>query len=84
MSAAIEAVALGAREYSEGRAAVPVRVSVMVPEAAGRSMYMMGYLPGLGALGVKVIASFQHNRERGLPTVRTAGRPKPAAKSVRR
>ena len=68
MSAAIEAVALGAREYSEGRAAVPVRVSVMVPEAAGRSMYMMGYLPGLGALGVKVIASFQHNRERGLPT----------------
>lgn len=68
MAAAIEAVARGALEYSEGRATIPPRVPVMVPEAAGRSMFMMGYLPGLGALGVKVIGNFAHNRERGLPT----------------
>jgi ornithine cyclodeaminase/alanine dehydrogenase-like protein (mu-crystallin family) len=66
MDVAIEAVARGARESSAGRATIPLRVRFPVPEAPGYSGYMPGYLPALGALGIKIVGNFPRNRERGL------------------
>lgn len=67
MREAIDLVKMAFSELSEGRAQVPLRSFIDV--APGRdTMFMMpAYLPGLQALGFKMISIFQENGQRGLP-----------------
>jgi ornithine cyclodeaminase len=66
LQAALEAVRLGAAEYSAGRAQIPLRWRLEVPEAAGGALVMPGYLPRLPALGLKVVAGFPANVTLGI------------------
>lgn len=69
MAAAIEVVEQAYVEYSAGRTTVPVRTQVPVPEAAGISLFMPGYVPASAGLGVKIVSVFPRNPERGLATI---------------
>jgi ornithine cyclodeaminase len=69
MSEAIDAVALALTEFSAGRAESPVRISLPVPGARGNSLFMPGLVEGAGALGVKFVSVFPHNRELGKKTI---------------
>ncbi|MFA7228074.1 MAG: hypothetical protein WC061_03480 [Melioribacteraceae bacterium] len=57
-------------DLSEGRAILPVRTSIPVPDHNGSALYMPAYLSGPGALGIKVVTVYQENMKRyGLPTI---------------
>jgi ornithine cyclodeaminase len=62
----LENVRLGAAAYSSGGATVPPRIRIEVGEAR-ESLFMPGFLPGLPALGAKVVSAFVPNQELGLP-----------------
>ncbi|HEU0165599.1 MAG TPA: hypothetical protein VFQ54_11195, partial [Thermomicrobiales bacterium] len=56
------------QELSAGRAVVPLRTVIDVEPGTSSTLVMPAYLPGLNALGFKVISIFTRNPERGLPT----------------
>lgn len=56
-------------QYSTGRAVMPVRLVVPLPEIKGRVTCMPGYLSDDKALGMKVVTYFQDNPSRGLPSI---------------
>ncbi len=56
-------------QYSTGRAVMPVRLVVPLPEIKGRVTCMPGYLSDDKALGMKVVTYFQDNPKRGLPVI---------------
>jgi alanine dehydrogenase len=62
----IEAVAGAMADLSAGRAAVPNRVAVAVPERDGLLAAMPGYVPSQGALAAKLVTLFPDNTR--LPT----------------
>jgi ornithine cyclodeaminase/alanine dehydrogenase-like protein (mu-crystallin family) len=57
----IEAVAGAMADLSSGRAAVPDRVAVAVPEQDGLLAAMPGYVPSQGALAAKLVTLFPGN-----------------------
>jgi ornithine cyclodeaminase/alanine dehydrogenase-like protein (mu-crystallin family) len=59
-------------ELSAGRATVPDRVSMEMPEIEGRALLMPVYLPAAGQFAVKIVSIFKNNPERGLPYIQAA------------
>lgn len=68
MRRAVEAMREAFIAVSEGRARIPQRIAIPVPEREGVTLVMPGYMPP-DALGLKVVSVFPHNPERGLPTI---------------
>jgi len=68
MRRAVEAMREAFIAFSEGRAHIPQRVALPIPEREGITLIMPGYLPPRD-LGLKVVSVFPHNPERGLPTL---------------
>lgn len=56
-------------QYSTGRAVMPVRLVVPLPQIQGRITSMPGYLNEDKALGMKVVTYFQDNPKRNLPAI---------------
>jgi alanine dehydrogenase len=56
-------------QYSAGKAVMPVRLVVPLPQIQGRITNMPGYLSESKALGMKVVTYFQSNPEKGLPPI---------------
>ncbi len=68
MRRAVEAMREAFIAFSEGRAQIPQRMQIPIPEWEGITLIMPGYLPPHD-LGLKVVSVFPHNPERGLPAV---------------
>ena len=56
-------------QYSSGKAVMPVRLVVPLPQIQGRITSMPGFLNEDKALGMKVVTYFQDNPQRGLPAI---------------
>jgi ornithine cyclodeaminase len=70
MPAAIDAVAAAFAQLSAGQANVPLRLGIGQPALDAHTFVMPAHLVGSGALGLKVVSVFPHNRERhGLPSI---------------
>lgn len=67
MADAIKAVSEALADLSTGRAIVPPRTSLEVPESRTTALVMPAYLPRTGRLGVKLISLCEDNPARGLP-----------------
>jgi len=69
MREAIEVVKDAFAQLSGGRAKVPLRTALEVPEQEGVVLFMPAYLASSGGLGAKVVSVFPRNSQRGLPTI---------------
>ena len=70
MRDAIEADAEALGLYSSGRADLPLRTNINVPEYNGQSLYMPGYVSVADpSLGVKIVSVYPNNIKAGLPSV---------------
>jgi alanine dehydrogenase len=56
-------------QYSTGKAVMPVRLVVPLPQIQGRITSMPGYLNEDKALGMKVVSYFQNNPKQNLPAI---------------
>jgi alanine dehydrogenase len=56
-------------QYSTGKAVMPVRLVVPLPQIQGRITSMPGFLHEDKALGMKVVTYFQENPKRDLPAI---------------
>jgi alanine dehydrogenase len=56
-------------QYSTGKAVMPVRLVVALPQIQGRITSMPGFLNEDKALGMKVVTYFQDNPKQGLPAI---------------
>jgi len=56
-------------QYSTGKAVMPMRLVVPLPQIQGRITSMPGCLNENKALGMKVVTYFQENPKRGLPAI---------------
>ena len=56
-------------QYSTGKAVMPVRLVVPLPQIHGRITSMPGFLHENAALGMKVVTYFQENSKRNLPAI---------------
>ncbi|HEU4344295.1 MAG TPA: ornithine cyclodeaminase family protein [Candidatus Binatia bacterium] len=56
-------------QYSTGKAVMPVRLVVPLPQIQGRITSMPGYLEENKALGMKVVTFFQNNPQQHLPAI---------------
>jgi alanine dehydrogenase len=56
-------------QYSTGKAVMPVRLVVPLPQIQGRITSMPGFLSEDRALGMKVVTYFQDNPKRNLPAI---------------
>ena len=56
-------------QYSTGKAVMPVRLVVPLPQIQGRITSMPGYLTEDKALGMKVVTYFQNNPKQNLPAI---------------
>ncbi len=65
----IEALAQAHVQYSTGKAVMPVRLVVPLPQIQGRITSMPGFLSEDQALGMKVVTYFQENFKQGLPAI---------------
>lgn len=68
MKDAIELMKTAFRELREGRATVPLRSLVDYDPERALMLLMPAFMPGIGALGFKVVSIVRDNPERGLPT----------------
>ena len=59
----IEALAAAMVELSEGRVSMPPRIAAQVDEKEAFLAAMPAFVPGLGALEVKLVAVFPHNTD---------------------
>lgn len=70
MRDAIDADAEALGLYSAGRADIPLRTNINVPEYKGQSLYMPGYVSGGDpSLGIKIVSVYPENIKSGLPSV---------------
>lgn len=70
MAEVIDIMAKAFADFVEGRAVMPQRTVIGVPDNAGTALYMPAYLKGTGDLGVKVVTVYPGNPERHkLPTI---------------
>lgn len=56
-------------QYSTGKAVMPVRLVVPLPQIQGRITSMPGFLTDDKALGMKIVTSFQENPKKDLPAI---------------
>jgi len=56
-------------QYSTGKAVMPVRLVVPLPQIQGRISSMPGFLIEDNALGMKVVTYFQNNPQQNLPAI---------------
>ncbi len=56
-------------QYSTGKAVMPVRLVVPLPQIDGRITSMPGFLNEDQALGMKVVTYFQNNPQQNLPSI---------------
>jgi alanine dehydrogenase len=56
-------------QHSTGKAVMPVRLVVPLPQIQGRITSMPGFLSEDKALGMKVVTHFQDNPKQGLPAI---------------
>ncbi|HUK41571.1 MAG TPA: ornithine cyclodeaminase family protein [Candidatus Acidoferrales bacterium] len=56
-------------QYSTGKAVMPVRLVVPLPQIHGRITSMPGYLTEDKALGMKIVTYFQNNPKQDLPAI---------------
>lgn len=68
MPAAVAAMKAAYRALSTGRANVPLRTALPVPDPEGVSLFMPAYLAS-GGLGAKIVSVFPHNPDRGKPMI---------------
>ena len=69
MDNGMEVVESAFREHGEGRARMPAKIYLDLPEMNGDFRAMPAYLPGMGASGIKWVNSHPGNAARNLPTV---------------
>jgi ornithine cyclodeaminase/alanine dehydrogenase-like protein (mu-crystallin family) len=69
MPRAVEIVKKAFIELSGGRAVVPPRIQLDVPEKKGTTLVMPGYLPQAKQMAVKIVSVFSDNPARGLPVI---------------
>lgn len=69
MAQAIEAVKGGFAQLSAGRANVPLRTQLPVPQHDGVTLFMPAYLEETNSLAVKIVSVFPNNLDQGLPTI---------------
>lgn len=69
MKDAVQADKDALRLYSEGKANIPLRANLDIPEHEGQSLYMYGYAAPANALGVKIVSVYPKNIEKGLTSV---------------
>lgn len=68
MPAAIAAMKAAYAELSTGKAIVPLRIALPVPEQDGLSLFMPAHLAS-GGLGAKIVSVFPHNPDHGKPVI---------------
>ncbi len=68
MPAAMAAMKAAFAALSTGKATVPLRTALPVPEHAAVSLFMPAYLPGAG-LAIKIVSIFPHNAQQGRPII---------------
>lgn len=56
-------------QYSTGKAVMPVRLVVPLPQISGRITSMPGFLQSDKALGIKVVTYFGNNTKQNLPAI---------------
>lgn len=70
MKEAIEADKKALAAYSSGKATVPLRTNLAIPEANGQSLYMPAYVQGSQpSLGIKIVSVYPENSKKNLPSV---------------
>ncbi|MEW6661892.1 MAG: ornithine cyclodeaminase family protein [Bacillota bacterium] len=69
MEMAIEQAKKAYIEYSAGEAVVPVRTQIPMAAEKGIVLFMPGYSPGIGAVGLKAVSVFPGNAALGLATI---------------
>jgi len=69
MPRAIELVSLAFQDLAAGKAQSPLRTPLSVAAGPGTTLVMPAYVPGIAALGLKVVSVFGQNPARGLPTI---------------
>ncbi|MDD7363148.1 MAG: ornithine cyclodeaminase family protein [Peptoniphilus sp.] len=55
--------------FTGGKTTIPLRTNIDVQKAGGQALFMPGVIEGEDALGVKIIAVYPKNAEKGLPAV---------------
>lgn len=55
--------------YSRGKTYIPLRINIDISEKKGQSLYMPGYVPEVGALGLKIVSTYPENVAIGLDTI---------------
>ncbi len=66
---AIDLVSLAFQDLAAGKAQSPLRTQLTVDAGPGTTLVMPAYVPGIAALGVKVVSVFGENAAKGLPTI---------------
>jgi len=69
MREAVAAMKVAFGQLSAGRATLPLRSRIELPEAAGVILIMPALLPETGDFALKIVSVFGENRARGLPTI---------------
>src|SRR3990172_417952 len=69
MREAVAAMKVAFGQLSAGRAKLPLRSRIELPEAAGGMLIMPALLPETGDFALKVVSIFGQNRGHGLPTI---------------
>ncbi len=69
MPEAVELIRRAFSELSTGQATVPLRIALPQEQHDGVTLVMPGYLPGVDALGVKIVSVHHRNRECNLPLI---------------
>jgi ornithine cyclodeaminase len=69
MREAIEAVKVAYAQLSAGRADLPLRTRIDIPEVQGTALFMPAYIGSSGALAVKIVSVFPRNLAQGIPTI---------------
>jgi ornithine cyclodeaminase/alanine dehydrogenase-like protein (mu-crystallin family) len=69
MEAAIQAMRPAFEELSTGKAEIPQRIHMNIPERNSLGLYMPAYLPSTGMTGVKMVSISRDNPGRGLPLI---------------
>ncbi len=70
MKMCMEATEKAFADLASGKAVMPQRTPIPVPDKSGLALFMPAYISGLGALGAKIVTVYKNNvKERGLPAV---------------
>lgn len=69
MGEAVETMKKAFAQLSAGKAEVPLRVGLQVPQHNGVTLFMPGYLSQDDQMAVKIVSVFNDNPARGLPLI---------------